>query len=87
MRWGVEILYRVIKNRVLPQSGSSQIEHRVFLFGYAVLLDNMWTVANAIGADRDDDHDRGEDGKYWKAVVFASTMIDDPASLDIREGP
>jgi hypothetical protein len=59
----------------------------MFLFGYAVLLDNMWTVANAIGADRDDDHDRGEDGKYWKAVVFLSNMIDDPVSLDIREVP
>jgi hypothetical protein len=59
----------------------------MFLFGYAVLLYNMWTVANAIGADRDDDHDLGEDGKYWKAVVFPSNMIDDPASLEIREVP
>ena len=57
------------------------------LFGYAVLLYNMWTVANAIGADRDDDHDLGEDGKYWKAIVFLSNMIDDPASLEIREVP
>ena len=86
-RWGVETSYRVIKNRFLPQSGSSQIEHRMFLFGYAVLLYNMWTVANAIGADRDDDHDLGEDGKYWKAIVFLSNMIDDPASLEIEEVP
>lgn len=57
----------------------------MFLFGYAVLLYNMWTVANAIGADRDDDNDLGEDGKYWKAVVFLSNMIDDPASLEIGE--
>ena len=84
-RWGVETSYRVIKNRFLPQSGSSQIEHRMFLFGYAVLLYNMWTVANAIGADRDDDHDLGEDGKYWKAVVFLSNMIDDPEPVEIGE--
>ncbi|MFC4544183.1 transposase [Halosolutus amylolyticus] len=86
-RWGVETSCRVIKNRFLPQSGSSQIEHRLFLFGYAVLLYNMWTVANAIGADRDDDHDLSEDGKYWKTVVFLSNMIDDPASLEIGEVP
>jgi hypothetical protein len=82
-RWGVETSYRVITNRFLPQSGSSQIEHRMFLFGYAVLLYNMWTVANAIGADRDDDHDLGEDGKYRKVIVFLSNMIDDPESLEI----
>ncbi|ELZ96641.1 transposase [Haloferax sulfurifontis] len=86
-RWGVETSYRVIKNRFLPQSGSPQIEHRMFLFGYAVLLYNMWTVANAIGADRDDDHDLGKHGKYWKAIVFLSNMIDDPASLEIGEVP
>jgi len=84
-RWGVETSYRVIKNRFLPQSGSSQIEHRMFLFGYAVLLYNMWTVANAVGADRDGDHDLGEDGKYWKAVVFLSNMIDDPKQIEIGE--
>jgi hypothetical protein len=83
----VETSYRVIKNRFLPQSGSGQIEHRQFLFGYAVLLYNMWTVANAIAADRDDDHDLGKDGKYWKAIVFLSNMIDDPASLEIRDVP
>jgi len=86
-RWGVETSYRVIKNRFLPQSGSSQIEHWMFLFGYAVLLYNMWTVANAIGADRDDDHDLGEDGKYWRAIVFLSNMIDDSESLEIGEVP
>jgi len=86
-RWGVETSYRVIKERFLPQSGSGQIEHRMFLFGYAVLLYNMWTVANAIGASRDDEHDLGEDGKYWKAVVFLSNMVDDPESLEIGEVP
>lgn len=84
-RWRVETPYRVIKNRFLPQSGSPQIEHRMFLFGYAVLLYNMWTVANAIGADRDDDYDLAEDGKYWKEIVFLSNMIDDPERLEIGE--
>lgn len=70
---GFETSYRVIKNRFLPQSGSSSIEHRMFLFGYAVLLYNVWTTANAIGADGDDDHDLAEDGKYWKATVFKDT--------------
>lgn len=52
-----------------------------------MLLDNMWTVANAIGADQDDDYDLGEDGKFWNAVVFLSNMSDDPAALEIGEGP
>jgi len=47
----------------------------------------VWTVANAVSADRDDDHDLGKHGKYWKAVVFLSSMIDDPASLEIGEVP
>ena len=59
----------------------------MFLFGYAVLLYNMWTVANAIGADRDADHDLGKDGKYWKAVVFLSNMVDDPGPVEIGEVP
>ncbi|WP_254767585.1 hypothetical protein [Salinilacihabitans rarus] len=59
----------------------------MFLFGYAVLLYNMWTVANAIGADRDDDHDLSEDGEYWKAIVFLSNMIDDSGLLEIGEVP
>jgi hypothetical protein len=58
-----ETSYRVIKNRSLPRLGSSQIEHRM-LFGYAVLLYIIWTVANAIGADQNDDHDLGENRKY-----------------------
>ena len=84
---GVETSYRVIKNRFLPQSGSSQIEHRMFLFGYAVLLYNMWTVANEIGADQDDDHDLGQDGKYWMPIVFLSNMIDDREPLETGEVP
>lgn len=55
----------------------------MFLFGYAVLLYNTWTVANAIDADRDDDPDLGEDGRYWKGIVFLSNVIDDPASPEI----
>ncbi|XVH31448.1 hypothetical protein ACNS7O_13790 [Haloferacaceae archaeon DSL9] len=47
----------------------------------------MWTVANAIGADRDDDHDLGKHGRYWKEIVFLSNMIDDPGSLEIGEIP
>jgi hypothetical protein len=34
-----------------------------------------------------DDHDLGKDGKYWKAIVFLSNMIGDPASLEIGEVP
>lgn len=59
----------------------------MFLFGYAVLLYNMWTVANAIAADRDDDHDLGEDGKYWKVIVSLSNMIDNPDTLEIGKVP
>jgi hypothetical protein len=59
----------------------------MFLFGYAVLLYNMWTVANAIGADRDDDYDLGKHGRYWKAIAILSTMIDDSASLEIGGVP
>ena len=47
----------------------------------------MWTVANAIDTDRGDDHDLGEHGKYWKAVMFLSNMIADPGSLEIVEVP
>ena len=45
----------------------------------------MWTGVKAIGAVRDDDHDPGEDGKHWKAIVFLGNMIDDPVSLEIGD--
>ncbi len=42
-------------------------------------------MVNAIGADRGDDRDFGEDGKYWKAIVFLSNMVDDREALEIGE--
>jgi hypothetical protein len=63
-----ETSYRVIKNRFPPRPGLSQIEHRM-LFGYAVLLYNMWTVVNAIGADQDDDHS-GRTGNTGRQSSF-----------------
>lgn len=59
----------------------------MFLFAYAVLLYNMWTVANAIGADRDDDHNLGEDGKYCKSIMFICNMVGGPDLLEIGEVP
>lgn len=60
----------MITNRQGPPSGSKDVDHRLFLFGDAVLLDNGWTAANGIETSRDEDHDIGTLGSYWTAGVF-----------------
>jgi len=83
-RWGVESGYDSIKNRFLPQSGSTEFFKRVYYFNYAVLHYNMWTAANVKYA-AETGHDLEEDGKAFTADDISSSLSEDPVELDIGE--
>lgn len=42
LRWGVETAYRMLKLDFMPKSATPMRNQRVFLFNWAILLNNMW---------------------------------------------
>lgn len=84
-RWGVETSYRKLKNDFLAQSGSPRLATRMFYFKFAVLMYNMWTVANLLGA-KEQDHDLGSENLFT-ANRFTRAFEDDEVTLDIDDSP
>lgn len=84
-RWGVETSYRKLKNDFLAQSGSPRLATRMFYFKFAVLMYNMWTVANLLDAE-EQDHDLSS-GNLVKANRFTRAFEDDEVTLDLDNQP
>lgn len=84
-RWGVETSYGKLKHDLLAQSGSSRLATRMFYFKFAILMYNMWTVANVLGAE-EQDHDLGA-GNFVKANRFTQAFEDDEVTLELDDPP
>ncbi|RYJ07771.1 hypothetical protein ELS19_19850 [Halogeometricum borinquense] len=84
-RWGVETSYRKLKHDFLAQSGSPRLATRMFYFKFAILMYNMWTVANVLGAE-EQDHDLSS-GNFVKANRFTRAFEDDEVTLDLDDPP
>jgi len=96
LRWGIETSYRVLKHEFLPKSASTMRNQRVFLFNWAILLNNMWMSANVIAAANKRDYDAADTdeplqvkdnkGRYeYTANEFMTALLDDHHPVDIGE--
>ena len=56
LRWGIETAYRMLKHDFMPKSATPMRNQRVFLFNWAILLNNMWMGANVLAAANERDY-------------------------------
>ena len=57
----------------------------MFYFNFAILMYNMWTVANVLGAE-EQDHDLSS-GNFVKANRFTRAFEDDGVTLELDDPP
>ncbi len=96
LRWGIETAYRMLKHDFMPKSATPMRNQRVFLFNWAILLNNMWMGANVLAAASERDyvpHEADESlqvkddqGNYeYTANEFMTALVDDLHPTDIGE--
>lgn len=96
LRWSIETAYRMLKHDFMPKSATPMRNQRVFLFNWAILLNNMWMGANilaaadSLGYDPDGSDDplqvKDDQGNYkYTANGFMTALVDDFQSTDIGE--
>lgn len=96
LRWSIETAYRMLKHDFMPKSATPMRNQRVFLFNWAILLNNMWMGANILAAaesrgyDPDDTNDplqvKDDQGNYeYTANEFMTALVDDFQPIEIGE--